>query len=311
MNVIPLPVTIHKISHEQFQQTQFQRAMSHSCSTPVNDDSAATNPETKSTTDEEIIFVNSLNCTLNMPTQITILYVILLNVFRMDKSKALDIATIASTKQYFVIYTICAIINQSIIVVMEHNVTPNDVNCIILILLQCLQFILLIIVFLNCNYRLLYFKKKSFPLYWKLYNVTVLYISIYFLRYEFGLNQFDSKYFNLTQSILYSIFVILYVNIAIVVISLYQGFSRISQICIAIGAALFVGFILLRTITHYFGDSLDFEINFFGNNSSVRSIIISSGFDLVVWIIYQIYHIVKYPTTIFLISKIEINWIKA
>ena len=174
--------------------------------------------------------------------------------------------------------------------------------------MQFIVLILLSILLFNGNYTLLYFKKRVFVLYWKLYNMTVFYVSICYLRYRFNTNQFSQGY-TLTESIIYSIIVILYANILIVTLSLYQGFLRYSQNCVLVIAIFFICGILYRIIYHYFHNSIDYTRNVFENQVSIRSIIISAGVDMAVWITYQVYLLIRYPDILFL-PNIRINWIE-
>ena len=102
----------------------------------------------------------------------------------------------------------------------------------------------------------------------------------------------------------------LYVNIAIMTISLYHGASTIVRTIDAVAVILFIFYLLYQAGVHYFDDNLDFQRNFLGNKLSVRNIIISSAIDLTVWLSYNAYIIIKYPNTIFLTSKMQINWIR-
>ena len=176
----------------------------------------------------------------------------------------------------------------------------------IICLFPNIAFLSLLTILLNSNYTLLYFKKKSFVLYWKMYNVCMFYISIYYLKYRENYDQF-SDHWLLTESIIYCAGILFSVILVIMSISLYQGYSNIQQKFGVFGIIAFISIIIYLSLFYYIKD-WDYERKIFCNSISVRSIIISSGIDLAIWMSHQVYQIIKYPNVLQVTSKITINW---
>ena len=129
------------------------------------------------------------------------------------------------------------------------------------------------------------------------------------IGYTYNLSQFNQQYYTLAESILCSIIIILSVNLFLIIGSLYCSFTAKKQKILAFCFLFLVIYALYESIYHYLNDNLDYQRNFLGNIISVRNIVISSGVDLSIWLLYQIYIMLKYPNTMFLTSKLTINWV--
>ena len=243
-----------------------------------------------------------INLQIDIPTEKSILFALLINVCKIGESNALKMSSKLAKSNYQTVLFVTIIINGMVTFLLVNFDG-------LLLFLQTLQLVLIFVVFLDCNVELLYFRKKSFTLYWKLYNIVLLYISIFYLRYRYNLGQFNNEYYSTQVGIIYCVILILYTSIVIIIVALYHGFSPKIQKFVTIVTLIIVLYVVYQSLLHYFDSSLDYQRYFLGNMFSVRSIVISSGCDVALWLMYQMYQIIKYPNTMLLTSKIEINWV--
>ena len=164
---------------------------------------------------------------------------------------------------------------------------------------------------LNLNALLFSYRKKSFLLIWKLYNIVTLWITICLLRYYQQSEQFNPKYYSLIESILTSILIIMCQIILTIYVSLHQGFyENITPKWIkSLTLILIILTYMYYCFYHFINDDLDNNIYFLGQYFSLRSIIVSKSSDLVVWFSYSFYQIVMQSQELRLVSRIGIKWI--
>ena len=137
----------------------------------------------------------------------------------------------------------------------------------------------------------------------------MLYVCISFIRYKLKIIQFD-PYYSMAYSIARTLVIVLYMNISIIIVSLYHGFSNLAKKVEVICTLIVVAYSLYQAGLYYFNENWDYQKNFLGHKISLRSIIISSAVDLAAWLLYQSYNMIRYPDKMFLTSRVTINWIE-
>ena len=108
-----------------------------------------------------------------------------------------------------------------------------------------------------------------------------------------------------------SIIVCFYVTICVAGVSLHHGFCGVTRRFGRLLITVYVlSFVVARTASHYLDSDYDVEISLIkGQKISVRSVIVSKGFDLFIWFSYSCWNIITKPQTLLLRSKIELKWI--
>ena len=96
---------------------------------------------------------------------------------------------------------------------------------------------------MNMYFALLYFKRKSYVLHWKVYNISTLYIVIFYLRAQFDIFEFNKERWQMYESIIFSVIVTLTGSLVTFVISKINQFWKIAVTIIMIG---YIGFVSAR-----------------------------------------------------------------
>ena len=250
----------------------------------------------------------NFNFSINLEIERTLCYIILRNVFKLDLVQSLDYSSRLLNWKY-VLFFCSSIIICSVLKYFLYYVVFNTGGWVLVIidtwlLLACALF------FLNINYKLLYFKKNTYLLYWKLLNMISLSLAINTLNAKYDLNQFSlNKNFNVAQTHLLTIIPLIYILIVTCIISLHQGYNVSKKYkLVAIGA--FIVFFVRFLLWHFFHDEIDHQASlFFNHKVSLRGIVMTNSFDLIIWFGYQFVQVYKQPHVIKLTSKIEIHWI--
>ena len=243
---------------------------------------------------------------VDMANDITILYVMALNLCNFEHSDSLDIANTLGDRRIAGVLIALAFISWIISIFIGTDADPLGVICV-----NALVIIFAFPVLMNMNFTLLYFKRKSFVLYWKVYNIATLYIAMFYLRAQFEIDEFNKEKWQMHESIIFSM-IITFTGLAITfVISLHQGFviSKINQSWKIGVTALMIGYIGFVGVRAYLQENMEHDAQIAGVKFSVRNMIISKAFDMVLWFSYQLYQLVRRPNTLYLTSKIQINWI--
>lgn len=242
---------------------------------------------------------------IDLATDVTIAYVVSLNIFCLSHLQSLKISNFVSN-----VYVCAFVATLNIVIWCAVFFFGDYLSAIFIIVLHFVALICCVLLFSDMNYTLLYYKKTSFVLHWKLYNVITLFIAQYYLQSKMKMNQFD-KSWEMYESIIYSVIVISYITILVLGISLHQGFAvtKINQYWKIIVTLAGIVFVSRIGIIHYFDENLEYQAKILGQKFSIRNLILSKAFDLALWFSYQLYQIIQKPNTLHLLSKIEINWV--
>ena len=238
---------------------------------------------------------------LDLKIEATVFYWICRKIFCFNRNKAARISELLNrdrTELFFVCIGFFFAILRNFI---------EDIS--IVLMCDIIAFISCLVILFNLNYVLLYFKRRSLILYWKCYNIITMYAAIYYLEYQENEGFFQNKNKNIQNAnIANAVFLILIVFCCAYFISLSQGMMWYKWIKIV--AVLFmIGFVSRQGIEHFVRQNYDYQVPFILNeNFSLRAIIVSKSFDLVIWFTYQLIQIWRHPQRINLISKIEIIW---
>ena len=259
--------------------------------------------------DKKLNKVNATNGSefcVDMANDITILYVIGLKLFNFEHSKSLDIASTLADRRVAGVLVALTAISWIISIVIGSTADPF-----IVIFVNSLIFVFAVPVVMNMNFTLLYFKKKSFVLYWKLYNIVTLYIAMFYLRAQFDIMQFNKTKWQIHESIFFGIMITLIGLMVTFVISLHQGFviSTLNQFWKIALTVIVIGYMAFVGVRAYVQDNMEHDAEIIGVKFSVRNMIISKSFDMVLWFSHQFYQLVRRPNTLYLTSKIQINWV--
>lgn len=75
------------------------------------------------------------------------------------------------------------------------------------------------------------------------------------------------------------------------------------------GVFLGIFIFFVTFMTAYLNEDIDTNVNIFGTDMSVRSLIITTSFDLILWFSNLFWRTWRRPNTIFLVDKITVNWV--
>lgn len=283
LNVVPLPVTIKREKDIDVIHGTYQN---YGHSYTVNE---STNHQ----------------FSIDMPVHLTVFYFILVEKCKINEQKALQYSQFLFKDAVFLT---CAILIG--IPLLLKGILFKLTPAWILITMDMIVLVCATIVFLNVNYKLLHYRKESFLIKWKLYNVVVFYIALYLLRYRHGLDQFSKDQFTFFESVLISVIVILYNVLGTLAVCLHPGYIFTTKWKL-LTVSFIIAYLAKYMIEYYLRENIDYNLNIFGDNLTVslRSMIISGAFELVVWFIYQAYQILAKPDQMQLVSKVSIEWI--
>ena len=239
---------------------------------------------------------------IEMPIEMTVFYILLTKVFKFGHLESSYYSALLVSN---IVITICGIFVFMFFLINAFFVQylPST----LVVILHLCNLVVWLIIGLNSNYTLLYFKKRSFVLWWKLYNTVSFTIALYYLRYKFKRSQFDNRRYGFGESMTIVIVSVIYYTLATLFISLHQGYNIVKYakwLMIATSIIILVAFV----IYHYIDQDYDWQTSILGQNISMRNVIISQGFDLALWFSYQLYHACKDPMRINLVSKVVIKW---
>ena len=164
--------------------------------------------------------------------------------------------------------------------------------------------------FLHVNYKLLYFRKRSVIIMWKLYTIITFYSAIFYLRCQYNRYEFDTSKFTKVQGIIDSFLICFNGTLCVAAVSLHHGFllSRIGRLIMTL---FILSFVVVRTVLHYLNNEYDVEFSLLnGEKISIRSIIVARGFDFSVWFSYTCWNIITKSQILLLTSKIQLKWTK-
>ena len=316
INVIPLPATIDYISvnpdFESKKSIDILDIVSNTIDDINIDDTSNTSVNCDDISDANYDF------TISMMSHMTLFYMILTEKFKFSDIDSRYYNEIIC-KKFVMIGSMLMI--ASLIGVKYMILSVGDINnflgthtgWIIIVFCDCFIFVCCSILMLSLNYTLLHFKKRSFVVYWKLYNIVTLYVVLYILYSRFETNQFSHGHFTFTESIIESILSLIYIGEISIILSFQQSYN-VSKYWKLFCIFLMIVAMFELMIEHFLNDEMDYQFKLFiflkGNNQyiSLRNITISKSFDLILWFSYQFYQIWKRPNTIYLVWKIEIQW---
>lgn len=306
INVIPLPVTINRIDSQIYimnPKNDFRDRSNASISSSNNIDTFIQN-ERRYSTIQETPNGRLSKFSINMPIEMTLYYVISRKLFKFSISESVYYSRLFSQKK--IVISTAVLFMTCFVTVFAFK---HQLNGIVTIVLEFTGLCCVILLFLHLNWALFHFKKRSLVLYWKLYNVITLYIAVFFLNYKYKLDEFANEFDNIGQSIVICTVHLLIVIFVVFGATLHQGYN------ISAKYKLLAIFLIIATLSkymmyYYFADSFDFEFTIatFGQNISLRSVIISSSFDLILWFSFQFYQLWTNPEVVYLVSKIEMNY---
>ena len=181
------------------------------------------------------------------------------------------------------------------------------------IVINLFELILLTLLLLNINTKFVYFKRKSFVLYWKLYNTLTLWIVIFSLDYvtksnKFNPNTYPLNDYNIALATTNATISTLNWVLVIFIASLGNGFIQVSNKWRLFGLFIIIAANLRRAIYHFFNPEIDYQVKFLNEQFSLRSLIVTKCFDLSLWFCVQFYQMLKYPSKMFVTSKIQLKW---
>ena len=289
-NVIALPVAIEIVANVDISD--------------IDDTNTSTNIITHGRIEENLI---THEFTIKVPKYRTLLFIILQKWVQLNDEDAFKCSkfwldnSIGILKFVYSVLTSC--IAAHCILYLEVTNDPT-----VIITFYVIVIVTMLLLSLNLNYTLVYYKRNSLIIKWKLYQIVTFTVSMYCLRYKHGLRQFDPTMGgNLAERIAVSILCVLWGMI------LTWGFSMhfayfVHKSWKIIGLSLYIVVIMYYIIYHYSNDSIDWVFVIFGHNVSLRAIVISSGFDLCLWTARQVYHVCLNSDKIHLVSKVEVCW---
>lgn len=174
-----------------------------------------------------------------------------------------------------------------------------------------------IMLFLNLNYNLIYFKKTSLQLIWNLWNMIGLHAIWMFLNWHLKKTYYydDTGMYDVSlyQNIIIDAGRIIVIILSTYVIALHQGLSNLDQKWKILIIVTYIGYLLRYLIPTYLDDKFDYTLQLFDNKNiyaSLRSILISKLFDTIVWFTYILYQVIRKPLVMRLDSKIKIEWVE-
>ena len=316
INVIPLPVNI-KYTYLQ------EKVMANYNNTPKtkvkNDNLPIARVNTGNTFTDEIggiiaaSNINSINesitsnasednnYSIEMATEMTLLFVILIKLFKLDHHKSLYISTMLSSQTSILLMLFMTVgCFASAFCFNYFDVVE------MFVLIRIIQVFLMFLLLVNVNFTLFYYKFKSFELIWKLYDVCTLVVGIQIVTY--------TRHDITTGIGILNLICLAFIGMSYVVVSsMHQGYQihKYSKFTLVI---VFIVIIVFAGIFYYFG-SKDRDVitvnNWFSDDKisiSARSYVISTAFDLVLWLSYQCYQMIHKPNVMYLVSKIKVNW---
>ena len=252
---------------------------------------------------------------VRMPTQITIFYVILTKLFGFNSGVATWISQMVSHRYVALIAFSTGVVPGIIKFVFDYILshTQNTMNAIakygatLIMISDVVVLVSWMFMLLNVNYILIHFKRKSFVLYWKLTSVTLLVLVISYWRHEFGVGSFNKSIFTFGESCFDSVVLVLCFLMSVICFSLHQGWKvpKLVKLIAIISITFLFGSYALR----HFLDQRDVTITFLQQKISIRSVIVSIAFDMMLWHLYLLYQTWKRPNVIQMVSKLDIVWV--
>ena len=242
-----------------------------------------------------------------LPFEVTLSYVIFKRLCKFDKELALHESQVLMRKE--VIWSVLI----SLVLVFFIYQFSFYYGIGMRIFLQILPVIGLLIVTGNVNYGLIYFKKKSLTVIYKLSSIVLMYGASLRIDYKYRRDSFDltaNGNSDIPDGLAVFIAFLICLNLFLVglITSFLQGYfvgkywklsCVLAIICITAN----------DSIPAYFDTDKDVVYNLFGQTISLRNIVITKGFDIVVWFGYQFYQIYKHPRKIKVVGKIRATWV--
>ena len=249
---------------------------------------------------------------VNVNKEFTLFYVILRQIFKIDYQTRLYLSRMIFSKRKMMIYAFGCTTR------IMASILSNWTGTIVLLnsITDAILFICGTLIFVNINYALIQFKGSTFLVLWKVFNVIKMHAALYCLRYKFNLSIYDSHYYPIGISIYITVQSICYMIMAVYGISLAPGYLISKKVKTVVCCAIIWNFSGIA-IYHYMNQDIEVTFDvigsiFGGNNNngnkiSCRDVVISTGYDLIIWLLHQEYQNVAHPYVIRL-SKLEIVW---
>lgn len=248
--------------------------------------------------------------TIKLQIEFTLFFVILLKVFKISPIACLHYCKLVYSRRNIIACGITAGL-----CILIKNAWYYQLPGSIIIICDLITFLSGIYLFLNVNYTLIHFKRRSFVILWKVYNIIQLHIALYYFRYKINIVQFSDRvhFANTSDAICESILVASTSTIVVLGISLNHGYNISSKwkLLSIVGIVYFLMQYMMNRLANYNQEYI-VVTRFPGQQGpmfiSLRSMIISTCFDLIVWFVYQFYEIWRKPNIIKVVSEIRINW---
>ena len=217
---------------------------------------------------------------VDMANDVTLCCVLGLKLFNFEHLKSLDIASTLADRRVAGVLVALTAITWIISLIIGSTADPF-----IVIFINSLIVIFAVPVVMNMNFTLLYCKTKSFGLYWKLYIIVTVYIAKMCIRAQFDIMEFNKARWQIHESIFFGIMITSIGLVFTFVISLHQGFiiSTLNQFWQITLTVIVIGQMALVGIRAYVQDNMEHDAQIIGVKFSVRNMIISKSFDIMVF----------------------------
>ena len=301
INVIPLPVII---KYTRYTNNSAQIAANLGAQTPSVDNNSQLSVNTHTHIHTHVTESATHEFFVSVPMEITVLFILLTKVFKINIEASLYYSQLFRKTIWLNCVLIALLIILLIIKIMLFDYLIGSV----VIIIDIFILLIWIVLFLDLNFELLYFRRRSLTLIWKVYNIITLMSAIYYLRFKFERAQFNKEQFeSIGESIVTFIITIFYVIIGTVSISLHQGYTLNVKWKLLI-IFFYIAIVLQYMIYHYFNQNYDVNVNLLGHDISMRSIIIAKSFDLSLWFSYQLYQVYNNAHQMNLVSRVRLDW---
>ena len=239
---------------------------------------------------------------VKVPFEITLTYMILIKLCKFPKQKAFRYSQFLLQKEF-----VWVLLGLLILINIFFQIFVSKFSIGVTVFLLLVQYLLLLIVVGNVSFSILYFKRRSLPVIYKLGSIFLLYLAELAVDYKFGMDTFDRS--GMTTG--YVIFIVFFVCSSLLwiglIVSLLHGYHVAKAWKLGCVLAL-VAIVSNDSIPFYFSTH-DRVFHVFNQTVSSRAVVIGKGFDIVVWFLYQFYQIWKYPTSLRVVGKIHATWV--
>ena len=298
------------------------------CSDFINGQKSDINPDFVATPRDGKKFI------LAVVVEKTIFYVILRKVFKQSRENSVSWSKLLLHRYTVVSLSTIVGIMTIIVLVIESGKVLDTNSCIppfLKVIYHIMSLLIYIVFFLNINQKYAYFKRRSLPVYWKVFNVTTMWMCIYALEIEYKYNRHNKDSIHnisSTEDFSLDVFnsVISSIGWSFLAFSatLLNGYFFSSKLKVLL-LLLMIGMCLGEAALYFF-DERDVHIEYIiggaeeGHEShdhehgievidvSIRSVIVSKAIDNALWFSNQLYNTWKDDTKLWVTSKIRIRW---